>query len=261
MPESIGKILKRIRESKRLSIEEVSERSRIPKNIVSIIEEDRLSEIISGFYSKSFVKTYAAFLGASDESGIKEYLAMGQKKQETVSRPIAAGPQIDFSAIAKYKKQALAIIIGIFVFWALSLAIGQVVKFIKSASAKKHSKSAAIKKVVKKEAPKDEKTEKEKPKYDIKEVKKEPAAEKSDSVELEVSASGNTWLQVTIDGDIVFTGSFKKGSHDTWKAKKEIKLEAGNSGAIKININGKPADFSGKKGEKKEITITKDGIK
>jgi hypothetical protein len=59
----------------------------------------------------------------------------------------------------------------------------------------------------------------------------------------------------------VFTGSFKKGSNDTWKAKKEIKLEAGNSGVVKININGKPADFSGKKGEKKEITITKDGIK
>ncbi len=261
MPESIGKILKRIRESKRFSIEEVSERSRIPKNIVFIIEEDRLSEINSGFYAKSFIKTYAAFLGALDESGIKEYLAMGQKKQETVSRPIAAPPQIDFSNIAKYKKiavsdnsnmrfsvvrkvfytflyhkkQALAIVISIFIFWALSLAIGRVGKFIKSTPAKKQSKSAVIKAVVKKE--------------------------KSDSIELEVSALGNTWLQVTIDGDIVFTGSFKKGSNDTWKAKKEIKLEAGNSGVVKININGKPAGFSGKKGEKKEIIITKDGIK
>jgi transcriptional regulator with XRE-family HTH domain len=243
MPESIGKILKRIRESKRFSIEEVSERSRIPKNIVFIIEEDRLSEINSGFYAKSFIKTYAAFLGALDESGIKEYLAMGRKKQETVSMPIAAPPQIDFSAIAKYKKQALAIVIGIFVFWVLSLAIGRVVKFIKSAPAKKQMKSAVVKAVVKKGTPKNKK------------------AEKSDSIELEVSALGNTWLQVTIDGDIVFTGSFKKGSNDTWKAKKEIKLEAGNSGVVKININGKPAGFSGKKGEKKEITITKDGIK
>jgi cytoskeletal protein RodZ len=261
MPESIGKILKRIRESKRLSIEEVSERSRIPKNIVSIIEEDRLSEIKSGFYSKSFIKTYAAFLGALDESGIKEYLAMGQKKQETVSRPIADRSHINFSAVAKYKKQALAIIIGIFIFWILSLAIGQVGRFIKTIPAKKHSKSAVIKEVVKKEVHKNEKAEKEKPKDDIKEIKKEPIVERSDSVELEVSASGNTWLQVTTDGDIVFTGSFKKGSNDTWKAKKEIKLEAGNSGVVKININGKPADFSGKKGEKKEITITKDGIK
>jgi cytoskeletal protein RodZ len=187
MPESIGKILKRIRESKRFSIEEVSERSRIPKHIVSTIEEDRLSEIKSDFYARSFIKTYAASLGAMDESGIKEYLAVGQKKQEVVSKPIAAASHIDFSAIAKYKKQVLAIIIGIFIFWALSLAIGQIVKFIKSAPAKKQGKSAVIKEVVKKEAPKNEKAEKEKPKDDIKELKKETTAEKSDSVELEVT--------------------------------------------------------------------------
>ena len=71
----------------------------------------------------------------------------------------------------------------------------------------------------------------------------------------------NTWLQIIVDGNIVFTGLFKKGSRDTWKAKKEIKLEAGNSGVIKMSVNGKPASFSGKKGEKKEIIITKDGIK
>src|SRR3989338_488708 len=92
MPEPLGKILKKIREARRLSIEEVSERSRIPKNIISTIEEDRLNEIKSGFYAKSFVKTYAAFLSALNETGVKEYLAMGQKKQETVLRPIAAQP-------------------------------------------------------------------------------------------------------------------------------------------------------------------------
>jgi hypothetical protein len=86
-------------------------------------------------------------------------------------------------------------------------------------------------------------------------------AVKTDGIEIEVSASDNTWLQVIGDGELIFTGSFKKGAKDTWKAKKEIKLEAGNAGVIKINVNGKPANISGKKGEKKEIIITKDGIK
>ena len=263
MPEPLGKILKKARELKHLSLEEVSERSRIPKHIVLAIEDDRLGEIKSSFYAKSFIKTYAVFLGALNEPSVKEYLGRSvrepQKKQEIVLKPVSKthSEKIDLSGITKYKNQIIAIIIGIFVLWVLSLAIGQAVKFIKNVHVKKYEKTVKIKR----EAPK--KIEKEKPKdvIAIKDVKKEVSNEKSDFVELEVFASDNTWLQVTSDGEIMFTGLFKKGSKDIWKARKEIKLEAGNSGVVKININGKPAGFSGKKGEKKEIVITKDGIK
>jgi cytoskeletal protein RodZ len=271
MPESLGKILKKIRESRHLSIEEISERSRIPKNIVSIIEEDKLDEIKSGFYAKSFVKTYAGFLGALHEARVKEYLAMGRKNQETVSKPVVIRnvpktsrekisspgeiPQIDFSPVSKYKKQILAIAAGVLVFWALSSFVGYMVKVIKNIPAKKQVKITAIKK----EEPK--KIEKQKPDSPVKSVKKETVVEKIDLVELEVSASNNTWLEVTADGELLFTGSFKKGSNDTWKAKREIKLKAGNSKALKLIVNGKPAEFSGKRGGKKEITVTKDGIK
>ncbi len=268
MPESLGKILKKIRESKQLSIEEVSERSRIPKNIISLIEEDKLGEIKSIFYAKSFVKTYANFLGALNESCVREFIAKDapaskpQKKQEPVSKPIARQaeiPQIDFSAITKYKKQALAVIAAIIAFWALSFAIGHTAKFIKTVFEKRQNKIAVIKKETRKKAQKEK--EKAKAVETVKDAKKEVSDAKPDSVELEVIASDNTWLKVIGDGELLFTGMFRKGASDTWKAKKEIKMEAGNSGAVKISVNGKPQNFSGKKGEKKEIVITKDGIK
>ncbi len=285
MPESLGKILKRTRESKHLSIEEVSERSRIPKHIVSTLEEDRLNEIRSVFYAKSFVKTYAAFLGVLDETNIKEYLAKSAQSPETILKPAAKSipgtaqqkslptkemPQLGFSGIIKYKNQIIAIVIGVFVFWALSSAVSHVTKFIKNISVKKQNK------IVKNAFPyhKDvgqttHQRSERKPlvsydsgsKASVKEKKEKVAAVKIDEVEIEVSASDNTWLRITGDGELMFTGTFRKGSSDTWKAKKEIKFEAGNSGVIKISVNGKPTNFSGKKGEKKEIIITKDGIK
>ncbi|MCX5687128.1 MAG: DUF4115 domain-containing protein [Candidatus Omnitrophica bacterium] len=282
MPESVGRILKKARESKHLSLEEVSERSRISKHIVLTIEEDRLDEIKSGFYAKSFVKTYAAFLGVSNEPSVKEYLGRtgyeSQKSSEVVlkprSKPVSktSSEKINFPGIAKYKNQIIAIIMGIFVLWILSLAIGQAAKIIKNISTKKQNKvvkSAPLhhKDIVQTarqrttSASITEKKEELKVNEPIKDVKKEVSDEKSDSVELEVFVSDNTWLQVTGDGEIMFTGLFKKGSKDTWKARKEIKLEAGDSGVVKINVNGKPASFSGKKGKKKEIIITKDGIK
>ena len=262
MPESLGRTLKKIRESRHLSAEEVSERSRIPKSTVSVIEEDRLAEIKSVFYAKSFVKTYASFLGALNEPVVREYLSSSQpqKKSEPVSKPPQKQtareiPRVDFSSIVKYKKQIIAVVIGILVLWVLSMAAGQAGKFIKSMAVKKQTKAV----VVKKEAPR--KAEKEKPKEAKKEILKESSNEKPEFIEVEVSASDNTYLQIISDNDILFKGLFKKGGKDTWKARKELKLEAGNSGAIKINLNGKPANFSGKKGEKKEIIITKDGIK
>ena len=280
MPESAGKTLKRIRESKHLSLEEVSERSRIPKNIVSSIEEDRLNEIKSSFYAKSFVKTYAGFLGAMDEPAIKEYLAKGaqkaQKNPEAIAKPAATPlpeakrekappayvtPKIDFSIVTQYKYQIAAVIVGITVFWVLSAAIGEAGKFIKNSQARRQNKP--VKSAIEHQSPE------RKPSVSygagisapVKEKKEEVAPVKTDVIELEVFASGDTWLRVVSDGELMFIGSFRKGSKDTWKAKKEIKLETGNSGVIKINVNGKPADFSGKKGEKKEIVITKDGIK
>jgi len=266
MPESLGKILKRTRESKHLSLEEVSERSRIPKHIVSTIEEDRLSEIKSNFYAKSFVRTYAIFLGAMNESGVKEYLAKGgavpeqvsQKKYETVSgapAKAASSQRMDFSVIAKYKGQILAIVTVVIVLWFLSFVVAQTGKFIKNISKNNQNKTAIVKKETLK------KTEKAKPKEPVKEIKKEAVVEKAEFIELEVTASKNTWLQVTGDGELMFKGSFKKSNKEIWKAKKEIKIEMGNSGVIKINMNGKPLNFTGKKGEKKEIVITKDGIK
>ncbi|MEK6733066.1 MAG: RodZ domain-containing protein [Candidatus Omnitrophota bacterium] len=264
MPESLGRTLKKIRESRHLSTEEVSERSRIPRNIVSTIEEDRLAEIKSIFYAKSFVKTYASFLGALGETVVKEFL-VGEGLKPSPTQPqkkpgMARREQACLfptpNSLIKYKKQIIAVIIGILALWILSMAVGQAGKFIKNRPVKKQTKAA----VTKKEEPK--KIDK---KNDIKksvgEGLKPSPTEKPEFIEVEVSASDNTYLQIISDNDILFKGLFKKGGKDTWKARKELKLEAGNSGAIKISVNGKPANFAGKKGEKKEIIITKDGIK
>jgi transcriptional regulator with XRE-family HTH domain len=256
MSESLGKILKKIRESKNLSLDDVSERSRIPKHTISSLEEDNFSEFKSIFYAKSFVKTYSSFLGAMNESSVKEFIAKDpgmeeQKKPEIISKPLSSPvkvSQVDFSILDKHKKQILAAIIGIFVVLALFFVIGQTTKAIKSMLSKKQNK--IVKTVLVHESAK----------TPVKRKKQEPVNMKIDGVELKVSASRDTWLQVTSDGNMIFTGLFKKGSQDKWIAKKEIKLEVADSSVVKIKANGKIVNFPGKKGEKKEIVITKDGI-
>ena len=83
MPESVGKILRKKRGAKQLSIEEVSKRTHIQPKIITAIEEDNLKEIQSDFYSKSFIRSYSQFLEAMEEEAVKEFLAKTQKKDSS----------------------------------------------------------------------------------------------------------------------------------------------------------------------------------
>ena len=53
----------------------------------------------------------------------------------------------------------------------------------------------------------------------------------------------------------------KKGTQDIWHAKNNLELELGNAGGVRLSLNGKSLGSPGKRGEKKTIVVTKDGIK
>ncbi|MFC1621235.1 DUF4115 domain-containing protein [Candidatus Omnitrophota bacterium] len=76
-----------------------------------------------------------------------------------------------------------------------------------------------------------------------------------------MTARYNTWIQVMNGKELLFRGILKKGASDSWEAKTRIDLELGNAGGVTLSFNGKNLGIPGKKGEKKTVTVTKDGIK
>ena len=61
--ETVGEVLKRARESKKLSIEEVHRQTKISPNVLRALEQDDLGAFVSETYLKGFLRTYASFLG------------------------------------------------------------------------------------------------------------------------------------------------------------------------------------------------------
>jgi cytoskeleton protein RodZ len=61
--DSIGEILKRTRESKNLSIEDVNEQTKISVAVIRALEQDDMESFASETYLKGFLKNYAIFLG------------------------------------------------------------------------------------------------------------------------------------------------------------------------------------------------------
>ena len=60
MRESIGDYLKTERETRRLSLEEVSSTTRIPRKTLESLEHDRFEDLPSGVFVRGFIKAYAS---------------------------------------------------------------------------------------------------------------------------------------------------------------------------------------------------------
>ena len=71
--ESVGKYLKAERESQKLSLQEVSEATKIREPLLRAIEEDRYDLISSPVYVKGFLDAYARYLGLDSNEIILKY--------------------------------------------------------------------------------------------------------------------------------------------------------------------------------------------
>ena len=60
--ESIGKMLKRVREEKNLSLDEASRATKIRKEFLLAIEDDRLDTLPGPVFARGFIRSYAEYL-------------------------------------------------------------------------------------------------------------------------------------------------------------------------------------------------------
>jgi len=229
--ESLGKTLKKIREARYLSIEEISEETRIPKKIISNIEEDKLSEISSAFYARSFVRSYSQFLGALEEMPIREYLS--GIKAKTSPQLMLKGEKVSGDWFLKHKKHIGAAVLTVFCIWLALFSVAQVSRFVKNFCVKHKARI---------------------------DERQEISKAKVEGINLEIEARYNTWMHVVSDGKTLFIGILKKKQKDNWQTEKDIELELGNAGGVSLRLNGKSLGIPGKRGDKRSFIITKDGI-
>ena len=70
---SFGENLKREREMRGVSLEEMSETTKISVRLLSALEQDRFAELPGGVFTRSFIRAYAQYLGLDDEHVLSEY--------------------------------------------------------------------------------------------------------------------------------------------------------------------------------------------
>ncbi len=259
--ESAGARLKKIRQERGLSLEDIQKKTKIHFNVLRAIEGDSISDL-SPVYLKSFIKIYCNYLGLDP----KEFTGETSQSQKpvlnaTIGRDIGERiekkPSSSFIKDASLKLGAMRpapvfkkIIIStvlalIFIFLAFNLA-----RFISSRFKKQPARPRVF--IPAAVAPKITKAK------TAKAVKKEV----TQGFMLGLSARHKSWVSVKVDGRVVFHGVLAAGRSESWSAKEKIELSLGDAGAVELQVNDQRFANLGRRGQPlKNIVINKEGLK
>lgn len=270
---SLGKMFIDAREAKKLSLEDVSKGTKVHINILKAIESDNIKNM-GIVYAKSFLKIYSHYLGLNTEEVMNlfhENLGPDEISQvRKVSFPNSTPSRLKTRKKPFWLKIRSALVtlgpvfrnIDFKVLGIILLSFLFVFGAVKFFSRPKNTKSAVVKNEVSSPQTKGDASEKEKTEVSSEKERliKNPVS-KSENIVLVVKAKEKCWLQVKVDGKVVFWSVLAKGAAESWQAKDKIELRLGNAGVVELELNGKVLERIGRPGQTlKNVVITREGL-
>src|SRR5262245_33654272 len=85
---TFGERLKRERELREVSLEEVAKGTRIAERFLEALEHEQWEKLPGGVFGRGFVRSIARYLGLSEENLLSEYdLARGESASPALQKP------------------------------------------------------------------------------------------------------------------------------------------------------------------------------
>jgi len=227
----VGEKLKKAREAKGLSLQQVHEETKIHIKTLKNIEEGQLQRLPSMIYAKSFIKEYSEFLGLDSNEILKQFFNKPGSKDAKLELIIEEKKLPPFKPV-----QVRTIAIG-----AIGLiAIFSIFSLVFSRPHKEGVQPAAKKEVTRQK-------------------KAKSAAKTARKLDLVVKAKNDCWLLIKADRKLLFDDVLPKGSVEQWTAKNSFSLRISEGRSVELSLNEKPLGSPGS-GFIKELKITHKGI-
>jgi cytoskeletal protein RodZ len=270
--ENLGKLLGDERKKLNLSLDDVSEKTKIRRHIIEAFENDQF-DVLPPIYAKSFLKTYIQFLKISldDIHATLDEIFKGKIKkpvppplQEDVSAPL----EIDTKSKKKYakttgssdKKKKLNLnlktnkkdLINIVIYVAIGLCLVVLIYFTFKSDDSQDSVTSY--QPVEEQAPNS---------GDTAVIKSEEKGllsffEEPDSLILEAVALDTAWMKIEIDGNNVEVLHMAPNVKKRWSASEFYVVTLGNAGAVQFIRNGTELPVLGPAGSVvRNVKITK----
>jgi len=286
--ESFGARLRREREQRKVTLEDVSLSTKIATRHLQALEADKFDQLPGGIFNKGFVRAYAHHLGIDEQQAVADYLeASGANQPPTQPEPPpilippkenkrGAGVRVPWGTLAL----VLLIVAVAFATWGFYTRESPSLSTIGRLGAKPIASAA--------------KSAIQTPKQDTRvgapettassahsepmsfsgnepaPVQQAPAAAANVPAQASPASSGvfsvaikaheDSWVTITADGTQIMQDKLTASTEKSVDAHSQIVLTAGNIGALDLFFNGKKLPPQGEHAQVKTLTFNPDGL-
>lgn len=262
---AFGDRLRREREMRGVTLDEISVSTRISRRHLEALEREEFDSLPGGIFNKGFVRAYAKFLGIDEEQAVADYLAANSPEPEAEevfpldvpAKPVRKSTQPVTSVMLGLL--ALGTIAGGWFYWAKYRPQHQA-KTVVNAPTPQTTSSTGPEPAPQQGPPSVSATPGEIPATQTPQAQL-PAQEQSinGSFTVRIRANEKSWVSMKADGHTVVERELSVGEEQLAKAEKQITLTVGNAAGIEVSFNGAPQGLLGEKGKVRTVTFTPHG--
>jgi cytoskeleton protein RodZ len=292
---SFGERLQREREMRGITLEEVSESTKISGRCLRALEQEEFDKLPGGIFNKGFVRAYARYLGIDEQQAVADFVAAagGEKEQPlpdpAVPRAIALGQST--AEHANWRAFVLLVVLlaaAVTVAWKLGPRAFYAVSGALTARLKPKPASVPRPRVTPQPAPETATTTLMPPPPVVQRKQVAPAkamdvtvstpapapivpadrvvapaAESSPSPStfvVQIRATEDAWVQIVADGKLLSEGVLVAPSEKHVRATKQVTIRTGNAAGVEVSFNGQPLPSLGAANTVATVILTAEGV-
>ena len=255
--QDFGENLRCARESRGISLEEVSKATRISVRLLEAIERERFDQLPGGVFRSSFVRQYAQAVGLDEEQTVAEFEQRSPPQELNLEEhfgiePIKSKIEIPFdpasfaetvaelyhrnrALVTSVLSACLALLLGTTVYWAWPGDYGDDGG---SAAARQSAGETSLAST---------------------ETSNDDSARDA-GIQVDLSVVEKVWVRATADGKRVWERTLRRGDQRSVEADQSVLLLVGNAGGLTVQLNGAPMPSIGPRGQVRRVKFTTSGM-
>lgn len=282
--ESFGARLKREREQRKVTLDDISVSTKIGTRFLVALEADHFDQLPGGIFNKGFVRAYARCLGIDENQAVADFVAASEPslpETQPQDAPVLEALAVRVPESVKKRRGDDGIPWGVFAVALLVLAFGFAVWGFHSREkspsptvpAPRHVPGETAAVAPQKAAPESARPSPEagspasqlpapQPSVDAPETAA-PAAAPATSAGafvVLVQAREDSWVSITADGKQIIQDTLAARAEKSIQASHQIVIKSGNVGALEISFNGKKLAAQGQYDQVKTLTFDANGL-
>lgn len=272
---TFGDHLKREREMRGVSLDEISAATRIATRFLTAIENEQWNLLPGGVFNRGFVRAVARYLGLDEENIVAEYAAAAGDRPTV---PVWTGSPPTVTPDHPWLAWILAAVVVAVIATGGWFAVRRVLRLRASGRAAQVSAASvtpppgepglpgttAVVPVSAEPAPTRAQEAPSSPRGG--DTPPAPVAGSTSAAPappflLKVEAEKTTHVTVDADAQRVYDGTMKAGEGRVFTVRDRIEISAGDAGALQLELNGKPLAPIGQAGHEGKATLTRESLK